>query len=95
MMAVTFIPRFLPMAWLSRIKTPAWLQVWLSYIPIGILAALLSKSLFVTKTGINLNPWRPEVLVLIPGIWVGAKTKKLFLPVLVGIGGVALLRLFM
>lgn len=81
------------MAWLSRIKMPDWLQVWLSYIPIGILAALLGKSLFVPGGRVNLNLWRPEVVALIPGIIVGVKTKNLFLPVLVGIGGVALLRL--
>lgn len=73
---------------------PEWLQVWLSYIPIGILAALLGKSLFVPDGQVNLHLWRPEVVALVPGILVGVKTKNLFLPVFVGIGGVAVLRLF-
>lgn len=93
MALVTYLPRFLPMAWLSRLKMPLWLEQWLSYIPLGILAALLGQALFVNKgSTLNLSLMRHEIYALIPSLWVGLKTKNLFLPVFVGILSVAILR---
>lgn len=93
MAIVTYIPRFLPMAWLSRLSLPSTLEHWLSYIPLGILAALLGQALFIdSQNKINSELIRPELLALIPSLWVGWKTKNLFLPVFVGILSVAILR---
>lgn len=74
---------------------PKWLETWLGYVPVGILAALLGKALFVPGGQVNLNLVRPEIIALVPAILVGVKTKNLFLPVLIGIASVALLRLVM
>ena len=41
MTAVTYLPRSLPLLFLSGRKLPAGLQIWLSYIPAAVLAALL------------------------------------------------------
>ena len=38
---VTFLPRFLPMYILTRLKIPKIVVAWLSYIPVAVLAALV------------------------------------------------------
>ena len=43
---VTAIPRVLPLVVLSRFELPAWLLDWLRFVPIAILAALLSLEAF-------------------------------------------------
>jgi branched-subunit amino acid transport protein len=42
---VTAVPRVLPLVVLSRFQLPAWLLDWLRFVPIAILAALLSLEL--------------------------------------------------
>lgn len=81
------------MLWLSRLQIPPWLERWLSYVPLGILSALLGQALFIGNNNtIDLTLWRPEILALVPSLWVGLKTKNLFLPVFTGMLSVALLR---
>lgn len=42
-MAVTnFALRFAPIALLSRLKLPTWLHRWLAYVPVAIMATLVS-----------------------------------------------------
>jgi branched-subunit amino acid transport protein len=40
--AVTAAPRVLPLLVLSRLRLPQWLLDWLSYVPVAVLACLLS-----------------------------------------------------
>jgi branched-subunit amino acid transport protein len=40
--AVTAVPRVLPLLVLSRLQLPQWLLDWLRYVPVAVLAALLS-----------------------------------------------------
>ncbi len=39
---VTAVPRVLPLLVLSRLRLPAWLLDWLRYVPVAVLASLLS-----------------------------------------------------
>jgi branched-subunit amino acid transport protein len=40
--AVTAVPRVLPLLVLSKLRLPQWLLDWLGYVPVAVLAALLS-----------------------------------------------------
>ncbi|MDV2990237.1 MAG: AzlD domain-containing protein [Dehalogenimonas sp.] len=51
MTAVTFIPRFLPMAFMSRLKVPKRLSVFLEYVPVAVLAALVFPAVFAADEG--------------------------------------------
>lgn len=42
-MAVTFIPRVLPMLLFGRVELPQWFLIWLRYIPVAIISALFFK----------------------------------------------------
>ena len=42
---VTAVPRVLPLLVLSRLQLPQWLLDWLRYVPVSVLASLLSLEL--------------------------------------------------
>ena len=42
---VTAVPRVLPLLVLSRLQLPQWLLDWLRYVPVAVLASLLSLEL--------------------------------------------------
>lgn len=45
-----FILRYVPMAALSRIKLPAPIMRWLSYVPISVMGALFAKEVLLPST---------------------------------------------
>jgi branched chain amino acid efflux pump len=81
---VTYLPRALPLLYLSHKQLPQWLVDWLSLIPVAILSALLAPSLFADSAPRCLNFGRPELLVAIPTLIFALKTRSLGGTVLVG-----------
>ena len=51
MAIVTFLPRFLPLAFLTRWVIPERVKMGLDYIPIGILSSIVFPILFVSGEG--------------------------------------------
>ena len=51
MAAVTFLPRFLPMALVSRITIPVRVKTFLEYIPVAVLSALVVPAIFAGSSG--------------------------------------------
>ena len=90
MAVVTFAPRYLPMAILTRLRLPGWLEGWLGFIPTAILAALTVQSLMVERQAIVLRPDQLGAAV-IAGL-AAWRTRNLFLTVLAGMVGVVVLR---
>jgi branched-subunit amino acid transport protein len=81
---VTFIPRWLPLAFLARRKLPSWFVEWLDLIPAAILSALLTPALLTAGTPRSLDLLRSEFWVAVPTLWVALKTKSLGASVLAG-----------
>ncbi len=81
---VTFVPRWLPLLYLSHKRLPQWLTDWLSFIPVAILSSLLAPILLTDTTTRNLDIVKPELLVAIPTLFFALKTKSLGGTVLVG-----------
>ena len=81
---VTFIPRWLPLAFLARRKLPSWFVEWLDLIPAAILGALLAPALLTAGTPRSLDLLRSEFWVAVPTLWVALKTKSLGASVLAG-----------
>ncbi len=93
---VTFIPRALPMLFLSRRNLPRPVILWLSYVPVAVLAALLAPSLFAPAGSIDLAVrTNPAFWVSIPVFAVAFFTRNLFATVLSGMTLIALLRYFL
>lgn len=90
MALVTFLPRYLPMAVLTRLRLPRRLERWLSFLPTAILAALAAQSLAVEGHRLRLRP--DLILAAFPAALVAWRTRNLFWTVLAGIAAMALLR---
>lgn len=90
MMAVTFLPRALPLLGLSRARLPAWAEAGLRYVGVAVIAALLAPEL---AAGWGRAPFGlgPQLAAAVPAAVVAALTRSLALTVLVGIAGYALL----
>lgn len=96
MTAVTYLPRALPLLLLSGKKLPAGLQIWLSYIPAAVLAALLGPSLFVTGGQFTLlRPPNIYFWAALPTFAAALLTRNMFWTILAGISCTALLRLLL
>ena len=81
---VTFMPRWLPLVYLTRYNLPSWLVEWLDLIPAAILSALLLPELVTSGTPRILDLLRPELVVAVPTLLFAIFTKSLGGTVVVG-----------
>jgi branched chain amino acid efflux pump len=81
---VTYLPRFVPLALLSRRQLPRWLTDWLDLIPVAILSALLAPVLFVSETNRTFDLGKKELLIALPTLFFAVKSRSLAGTVIVG-----------
>ncbi len=81
---VTFLPRWLPLVYLTKRSLPSWLVEWLDLIPAAILSALLVPELLTGGTPRILDFTRPELMVAVPTFLFAIFTKSLGGTVVVG-----------
>ena len=81
---VTFLPRWLPLIYLTKRSLPSWLVEWLDFIPAAILSALLLPALVTDSATRSVDFSRPEFLVAIPTFLFAIVTKSLGGSVIVG-----------
>lgn len=84
MALVTYIPRLLPVYFLSSRSLPPLAVAWLRYVPVAVLAAMLFPSLLVQEGQVVLGPSNLYLWVAIPTLLVAVKTHSLFGSVVVG-----------
>jgi branched-subunit amino acid transport protein len=83
MTAVTFLPRFLPMALLAHRELNPAVKRALGFLPVSILAALTAPSLFTDQA--HAFTLAPQVLLAaVPVALVSLKTRSLWQAVIVG-----------
>ncbi|NCC25691.1 MAG: AzlD domain-containing protein [Deltaproteobacteria bacterium] len=93
MMAVTYIPRALPLLALASGGLSEGVVRWLGHVPTAVLAALLAPEILVRNEALDVGLDNVFLLAACPTLLVAWKTKSFFGAVLTGIGSVALLRL--
>ena len=81
---VTFLPRWLPLVYLTKRSLPAWLVEWLDFIPAAILSAILLPALVTDAATRSVDLGRPEFIVAIPTFVFAILTKSLGGTVIVG-----------
>jgi branched-subunit amino acid transport protein len=81
---VTYIPRWLPLFFLSRRRLPSWLIDWLDFIPAAILSALILPSIVTTGEPRHFDFYKPDLWVAIPTLIFAWKTKSLAGTVVIG-----------
>jgi len=80
---VTFLPRFVPMAFLTRWVIPERVKMGLGYIPIAILSAIVFPILFFNEVGkVEIEPH--YLLSAIPVFVFAWKVKSLWASVVLG-----------
>lgn len=74
---VTYVPRWLPLVFLSSRKLPEWFEQWLDLVPAAILSALILPILITTGEPRHLDLMRPELIVAVPTLIFAVKTHSL------------------
>jgi branched-subunit amino acid transport protein len=74
---VTAVPRVLPLLVLSRFRLPQWLLDWLRYVPVAVLASLLSLELLTRGT--------PGAVAIVVALAIAAVSRSLLGTVLAGV----------
>jgi branched-subunit amino acid transport protein len=81
---VTFLPRWLPLVYLTKRNLPSWLVEWLDLIPAAILSALLLPELVTSGAPRTLDLLQPEVIVAVPTFLFAIFAKSLGGTVVIG-----------
>jgi branched-subunit amino acid transport protein len=81
---VTYLPRWLPLFFLTRYPLPPWLIEWLDFIPAAILSALVLPSIVTTGEPRHLDWVKPDLWVAVPTLIFAVKTKSLAGTVVIG-----------
>ena len=92
MAVVTYLPRLLPVYFLSSRSLPPLVVDWLRYVPVAVLAAMLFPSLLVQGDQVALAPNNIFLYAAFPTLLVAWKTRSLFGSVMVGVVLVAAAR---
>lgn len=100
MMAVTYVPRALPVLALSSRRLPPAVVAWLSYVPVAVLAAMLFPALLVPEgqaggQQIDLGLGNLFLWAAVPTLLVAWKRRSFFGAVIVGMVVVAVARLML
>lgn len=72
----TFIPRWLPLMWLSGREIPPLFIRWLRFVPACILSALVAPSILLDTAG-SLSLVRPELLAALPTLGIAWWSRSL------------------
>lgn len=94
MMAGTLLPRLLPMGLLAKRAISKNLQIWLSYVPVAILSALLAPEIFMKNGRLFLAKENLFLTAFLPVLAAAYFTKSLFATLLTGMVLVAGMRYF-
>jgi len=89
---VTLVPRVAPLVLLSRIELPRWLKVWLGYVPVSVLGALLAGELFIPAGKFVPLVSNVALVAIVPAIAVAARFGSIIGAVIAGVAAMALLR---
>ena len=81
---VTYLPRWIPLIFLSRRNLPEWLRQWLEFIPVAVLSALILPGLVTAGDPRHLQVFQPALLVSIPTTVFAWKTRSLAGTVIAG-----------
>jgi len=84
MLAVTYLPRVLPLWFFASRPLPPVVVSWLRYVPVAVLAAMLLPSLVVAEGQLSLEVQNLYLWAALPTFLVAWKTRSLFGSVIVG-----------
>ncbi len=84
MLAVTYLPRLLPLWFFTSRRLPPVVISWLRYVPVAVLAAMLLPSLVIAEGQLYIEVGNLYLWAALPTFVIAWKTKSLFGSVIVG-----------
>lgn len=85
MSLVTYLPRALPLVVLSKFELPPLFRRWLQFIPIAVLSALLAPAVLMSGNRLAISLDNNTLIASVLCFGVAAKTRNIFLTIVVGI----------
>ena len=85
MMALTFGPRYLPMALAGKFHIPPLLRQALGYVPIAVLSAIVAQTSFVRDGSLNFSIENPYFYGVLVAFAASMLVKRLFLTIFAGL----------
>jgi len=90
---VTFLLRLSFIALFSYVEPPAFIQTYLRYVPVAVLAALSAPPLFYRDGAIDVSTGNPELFAGLVAAVVAWRTENVLATLVAGMGVLALLEL--
>ena len=78
MMAVTFLPRYIPFAFVDHLKLPHWLKRALPYVPIAVLTSIVSQNTFFVEESLTLSLENSRIIAGVIAALIAYWTKSLW-----------------
>ena len=91
-LAVTIVPRVLPMLTVNRLRLPRGVVAWLSYVPAAVISALFFREILVTAAGDLRGPLDPHFLAGWATLALAFLTRNIIATVIAGAALFALLK---
>jgi len=85
MAVLTFIPRYLPLAFAGKAALPPLLERAFSYVPIAVLTAIIVQTVFVRDGVLFLSVHNPHIWAASAAVAIAIWRKHLFLTIVVGL----------
>ena len=85
MMALTFLPRYLPIAMAGKFRIPPLLGRALEFVPIAVLTAIISQTSLVHDGELDIALSNPYLYALVAAVITAWFTKHTFKTILVGL----------
>ncbi len=84
MWAATYLPRYLPLAYFSRVRLSGRFLTWLSYLPVTILSALIFPSALMRDGALDAGLGNPSVWALLASFVAAVTSRSLIWTMLTG-----------
>lgn len=88
---LTYIPRSLPIIYLSKKDIPKWLKDWMKFIPSGVFAALILPNILIQDGSLNIGFTNIKLVASILVLIISFKKKSLGLSIVVGVTAITIL----
>ena len=85
MMALTFGPRYLPMALAGKFHIPPLMRQALGYVPIAVLSAIVAQTSFIREGSVDFSLDNPYLYGVVVAFTVALLAKRLFLTIFAGL----------
>ena len=94
MTALTFLPRYLPLAFAGKVRIPLWLKQALELVPIAVLTAIIVQMSLVRDGDISISADNHYLIAAVAAFAVALWRKHLMLTIVVGLVVFALCHVF-